>query len=124
MGEQYLIGDLTVDTGNNTVNRRNETITLSPRSFQLLVALARRAPNVVSRQELLETVWPGEYVNDETLSQRVRVLRKSLGDLDETPKYISSVRDGVTDWLRLSNGWKSQKKNPLHCSPSFDQHHR
>jgi len=92
MGEQYLIGDLTVDTGNNTVNRRNETITLSPRSFQLLVALARRAPNVVSRQELLETVWPGEYVNDETLSQRVLVLRKSLGDLDETPKYISSVR--------------------------------
>jgi TolB-like protein len=92
MGEQYLIGDLTVDTGNNTVNRGNETITLSPRTFQLLVALARRTPNVVSRQELLETVWPDEYVNDETLSQRVRVLRKSLGDLDETPRYISAVR--------------------------------
>ncbi|MBN1905141.1 MAG: winged helix-turn-helix domain-containing protein [Deltaproteobacteria bacterium] len=92
MGEQYLIGDLTVDTGNNTVTRGNEAITLSPRSFQLLVALARRAPNVVSRQELLETVWPDEYVNDETLSQRVRVLRKSLGDLEETPRYISAVR--------------------------------
>lgn len=92
MGEQFQIGDLTVDTTNKTVTRGQDSIDLSPRSFHLLVALAKCAPNVISRHDLLETVWPDEYVNDETLSQRVRVLRKSLGDLDETPRYISAVR--------------------------------
>jgi DNA-binding winged helix-turn-helix (wHTH) protein len=45
------------DTNTNTVTRSNETLSLSPRTFQLLVALARHAPNVVSRKELLETIW-------------------------------------------------------------------
>jgi DNA-binding winged helix-turn-helix (wHTH) protein len=92
MGERYHISDLTIDTNTNTVTRSNETLSLSPRTFHLLVALARRAPNVVSRQELLEAVWPDEFVNDETLSQRVRVLRESLGDLSENPRYISALR--------------------------------
>jgi TolB-like protein len=92
MGERYHIGDLTVDTNNRTVTRANETLSLSPRSFHLLVALARRAPNVVSRQELLETVWPDEFVNDETLSQRVRLLRENLGDLTDNPRYIAALR--------------------------------
>jgi DNA-binding winged helix-turn-helix (wHTH) protein len=92
MGERYQIGDLTVDTNSGTVSRRNKTLSLSPRTFRLLAALARRAPKVVSRQELLETVWPDEFVNDEALSQRVRVLRESLGDPSENPRYIAALR--------------------------------
>jgi TolB-like protein len=92
MGERYHIGDLIVDTNNRSVTRDDEIISLSPRTFHLLVALARRAPNVVGRQELLETVWPDEFVNDETLSQRVRVLRESLGDLTDNPRYVAAVR--------------------------------
>jgi TolB-like protein len=92
MAERYRIGDLMVDTGDGTVTRRQETLTVSPLSFDLLVALARRAPHVVRRQELLETVWPNEFVNDETLSQRVRLLRESLGDATEEPRYVASLR--------------------------------
>jgi TolB-like protein len=92
VGERYQIGDLTVDTTTGSVVRGNKTLSLSPRTFRLLTALARRAPNVVSRQELLETVWPDEFVNDEALSQRVRVLRESLGDLSENPRYIVALR--------------------------------
>jgi TolB-like protein/tetratricopeptide (TPR) repeat protein len=92
MGERYQIGDLTVDTNTGSVARGNNTLSLSPRTFRLLTALARRAPNFVSRQELLETVWPDEFVNDETLSQRVRVLRESLGDLSENPRYVAALR--------------------------------
>ena len=60
MGERYQIGDLTVDTNTGSVARGNNTLSLSPRTFRLLTALARRAPNFASRQELLETVWPDE----------------------------------------------------------------
>jgi TolB-like protein len=92
MAERYRIGDLVVDTGDGTVTRREGVLRLSPLSLDLLLALARRAPHVVRRQELLETVWPKEFVNDETLSQRVRLLRESLGDTTEAPHYVASLR--------------------------------
>lgn len=92
MSERYRIGDLMVDTSDGTVTRRLQTLTLSPLSFDLLVALVRRAPHVVRRQELLETVWPNEFVSDETLSQRVRLLRESLGDVTGEPRYVASLR--------------------------------
>jgi TolB-like protein len=92
VAERYCVGDLTVDIANCTVMRGNEILTLSPLSFQLLTALIGRAPQVMRRQELLETVWPNEFVNDDTLSQRVRILRESLGDTTENPRYIASLR--------------------------------
>jgi TolB-like protein len=90
--ERYRVGDLVVDIGAGTVTCGQETLVLSPLTFDLLVALLRRAPHVVRRQELLETVWPNEFVNDETLSQRVRLLREALGDAAEEPRYVASVR--------------------------------
>jgi TolB-like protein/Tfp pilus assembly protein PilF len=92
MSERYRIGDLMVDTSDGTVTRRQQSLALSPLSFDLLVALARHAPHVVRRQELLETVWPNEFVSDETLSQRVRLLRESLGEASGEPHYVASRR--------------------------------
>lgn len=90
--ERYRVADLIVDVDGGTVTRGTEIIALSPLSFHLLVALVRRAPNVVRRQELLETIWPNEFVSDETLSQRVRLLREAIGDATAEPRYIASLR--------------------------------
>ena len=88
-----------MDAGAGVVKRGRETLALSPLTFhllvaliRLLVALIRRAPQPVRRQELLETVWPNEFVNDDTLWQRVRLLREALGDVAEEPRYVASVR--------------------------------
>ncbi len=90
--ERYRLGDLVVDAGAGVVKRREESLPLSPLSFALLLALIRRAPEVVRRQELLATVWPNEFVNDDALSQRVRVLREALGDVADDPRYLASIR--------------------------------
>jgi len=81
-----------VDVGGAAVKRGDQTLALPPLSFDLLVALIRRAPGIVRRQELLEAVWPDEFVNDDTLSQRVWLLREALGDLEKEPRYLTSVR--------------------------------
>jgi DNA-binding winged helix-turn-helix (wHTH) protein/tetratricopeptide (TPR) repeat protein len=107
-GERYAVRDLIVDVDGATVWRGGERIPLPPRTFQLLVALSRRYPGTVRRHELLEIVWPEECVNDQTLSHRVMVLRKALGDHAEVPLYISGERGfgyrllGPVD--RLSDG--------------------
>lgn len=79
-----------VDAGE--VARGGTAIALPPRTFELLVALARRFPHVVRRPELLEVVWQDEHVSDQTLSHRVMVLRRALGDHAAEPRYIVGER--------------------------------
>jgi DNA-binding winged helix-turn-helix (wHTH) protein/tetratricopeptide (TPR) repeat protein len=88
--ERYRVADLEVDVDGATVWRGAERIVLPPRSFELLVALLRRYPDVVRRRQLLETVWPGEHVTDQTLSHRVMTLRRALGSAG--PACVASER--------------------------------
>jgi DNA-binding winged helix-turn-helix (wHTH) protein/tetratricopeptide (TPR) repeat protein len=90
--ERYTVGDLVLDAAQGTVTRGGEPLPLPPRTFELLLALARRAPERVRRHELLETVWPEEVVSDQTLSHRVLLLRRALGDDVEHPRYLASDR--------------------------------
>lgn len=90
--EQYRVRDLVVDVTGASVSRGGERIVLPPRTFELLVALVRRYPCTVRRHDLLDAVWPDEHVTDQTLSHRVMVLRKALGDHAEEPAYVAGER--------------------------------
>ena len=90
--ERYRMGDLLVDVGTGGVSCAERRLDLPPLSFALLVALLRRAPEVVRRQDLLGEVWPNALVCDEALSQRVRLLRESLDDGAGSARYVESVR--------------------------------
>lgn len=57
----------------------------------MLVFLARRAGQVVSRDELLGAVWPGVVVGDDALTQAIIKLRKALGDDARRPAYIETL---------------------------------
>ncbi|MBI4915020.1 MAG: winged helix-turn-helix domain-containing protein [Acidobacteria bacterium] len=90
-GEVFAVGELLVDVGNRLLTRSGTLVPLPPKTFELLVTLVRRAPGVVTRQELLDSVWPNEIVNDEALTQRLMLLRRALGDDPKNPAYIASV---------------------------------
>jgi DNA-binding winged helix-turn-helix (wHTH) protein len=90
--ELYRVGDLLVDVTGASVSRHGERLVLPPRTFELLVALVRHYPCTVRRHDLLDTVWPDETVSDQTLSHRVMVLRKALGDHAEEPSYVGGER--------------------------------
>src|ERR1035437_246253 len=55
--EQLQIGDLFIDVAGHTVKRQDETLSLTPLEFDLLVALARKPRQVFTREVLLEQVW-------------------------------------------------------------------
>lgn len=90
--ERYRIADLTLDVEAVSVHRDRQAIPLPRLSFDLLVALARRAPSVVGFDELIATVWAGTAVSDETLTQRVALLRRALGDDAKNPRYLRAIR--------------------------------
>jgi DNA-binding winged helix-turn-helix (wHTH) protein/TolB-like protein/Tfp pilus assembly protein PilF len=85
------IGEWSVDRSANELRRGAETARIEPKAMEVLLALARRAGEVVSREKLLEAVWPGVVVGDEALTQCIIKLRKALGDQPRTPLYVETI---------------------------------
>jgi two-component system response regulator MtrA len=91
-GRALRFGDLQLDEGARRVLRRGQDVVLSPKAFDLLVALVRAGGRVLSRQELLRTVWqyqPG--VMTRTVDNHVSELRHKLEDDPDAPRHILTV---------------------------------
>jgi TolB-like protein/Flp pilus assembly protein TadD/DNA-binding winged helix-turn-helix (wHTH) protein len=88
----YQVDDLILDVGQQRLTRAGHDIPLPRLSFELLLALARAAPNLLTFDQLTERVWPGLVITPETISQRVKLVRAALGDDPHAPRYIGGVR--------------------------------
>lgn len=89
---QYSLSDLVIDTRSRTIRRGDDTIRLSDLSFDVLVALIEGAPEPLSGADLANAVWQSKHVSNETIAQRIALLRKALGDDSKHPRYIRTVR--------------------------------
>ena len=91
--EQLRIGDLTISTLSHTVRRADTTINLTPLEFDLLVALAKRPRQVLSRESLLEEVWGYRHAADTRLvNVHVQRLRSKIELDPERPEIVVTVR--------------------------------
>ena len=90
--ERYFVGDLVIDVASASVTRGGRELDVAGLSFDLLVALARRAPDVLGVEDLVASVWKGDVVSDETVVQRVALLRRALDDDAREPIYVRSIR--------------------------------
>jgi DNA-binding winged helix-turn-helix (wHTH) protein len=66
-------------------------VRLQPKAFELLRVLAEARPKALSKQEILDAVWPGIFVSENNLATVVRDLRTALGDDAQTPHYIRTA---------------------------------
>jgi DNA-binding winged helix-turn-helix (wHTH) protein len=64
---------------------------LGSRALDILIALTERAPEVVSKRELLTKVWPNLVVDEGSLRFHISVLRKVLGDGESGARYVANV---------------------------------
>lgn len=86
------LDDLRVDLARQRVERAGVVLDVGGLSFQLLRYLLAQGDRVVGFDELIEQVWAPAHVNEETVTQRVKLLRQALGDDGRRPRYIRSVR--------------------------------
>jgi len=89
---RIFLDDLVFDTGKREVTRRGTAIPLPKLSFRLFVVLTNNAPDVVTHEQLINEVWGGRPVSTETITQRIKLLRRALGDDARKPRYIGLVR--------------------------------
>ena len=81
-------GDCFLDVETHLLMRAGRPVTLTPKAFALLAALAERRPRVVTRAELRGLVWPEAVVGGTTLARLVNEIRSAVGD----PGSIRTVR--------------------------------
>ena len=85
------VGDWRVDPQLGQMTRGPETVRLEARTQRLLLYLANRAGETVSIDELLDQVWSGVVVTQDSVYQAVTALRRLLGDDAKQPTYIVTV---------------------------------
>ncbi len=82
--QDFRFGECRLDLDRGTLTRRGALVPVRAKTFALLGHLAQNAGRVVSKHELLERVWPGVTVTEDSLTQAVRDLRRVIGDDQQT----------------------------------------
>jgi len=87
----YSFGEFRIDADRFEVARAGQALAVEPQVLELLILLLRHRDRVVTRDELLETVWHGRVVSDTTLSSRIKTARQLLGDDGTRQDYIKTI---------------------------------
>ena len=87
----FWFEDYTLDTDRRELRRGAALLPVEPQVFDLLVFLVRNRDRVVSKADLLASVWGGRIVSESTLASRINAARRILGDTGELQRLIRTV---------------------------------
>lgn len=74
----FRFGPFVLDTHKGTLSQGETELFLRPKAYSLLVHLAQNMGRVVPKSELMDAVWPGIYVTEDSLTQSIREIRKAF----------------------------------------------
>src|SRR5258708_4399427 len=77
---RFMFGDHVLDAARRELRRAGESIAVEPQVFDLLLYLLKNRDRVVSKDDLIESVWKGRVVSDATVDSRVKAARHAVGD--------------------------------------------
>ena len=89
---RYIFGDYLLDTQRYELRCAGEPVPLQPKVFQVLAYLLAHRDRVVLKQELLEHVWPNQFVGDAALNGYIMAVRQAIGDNGHTQRLLRTVR--------------------------------
>ena len=87
----FRFGDNELDSGRYELRCKGERVALEPKSLDVLLHLVRERDRLVTKQELLDTVWAGVHVTESTLTRAVSLVRAAIGDSAQDPRVIETV---------------------------------
>lgn len=89
-GHRYEFGDFRLDSEPLSLWREESLVALPPKALEMLLLLVRRRDIIVSREELLDTIWRDTFVEEGNINYTVSLLRKTL-DKDDRARFIQTV---------------------------------
>jgi DNA-binding winged helix-turn-helix (wHTH) protein/tetratricopeptide (TPR) repeat protein len=89
--QSFVFGPFRLDRHDERLWRGQEVLPLRPKLFAVLCCLVSQAGQLVTKDALLEAVWPKTAVSESALTVAIRHLRRVLGDRARTPQFIETV---------------------------------
>ncbi len=87
----FVWDDFAVDVASRRLSGPEGDIHVEPQVFDVLACLIEQRDRVISKAEILDTVWGDQFVSESALSTRIKQVRQALGDDGRTQKYVRSV---------------------------------
>src|SRR5262245_53468533 len=88
---RYLFEDYVLDTGRRELRRGGDLQSIEPKVFDLLAFVVGNCERVVSRDDLIATVWDGRIVSESTLATCINAARSAIGDSGEGQRLIKTL---------------------------------
>jgi DNA-binding winged helix-turn-helix (wHTH) protein len=90
MNDLYKLGEYEIDVKRRQIRRDGNVIPLPAKPFEVLLLLISR-PGVVTKEELMQAIWPDAIVEESNLTQSIFLLRKALSDTASASRYIITL---------------------------------
>jgi len=112
-------GAFTLDEADARLLREGAPIALAPKPFDLLCALVRQAGKLVTKAELLDTVWGHAFVSDSVLKTAISDVRAVLGDDAKRPRYIASESRRGYRFIAVTTALSAAVAHAASDSPAY-----
>jgi DNA-binding winged helix-turn-helix (wHTH) protein/tetratricopeptide (TPR) repeat protein len=89
--KSYTFGPFRLCPSEHRLLRGETCIPLAPKTFELLVAMVSRSGQLLTRDELMQAIWPDSFVEEINLTVNISLLRKTLGEQPDGRQYIATV---------------------------------
>src|SRR5258705_5247238 len=88
---QFHFSDHVLDVNLRELTRGGESVAVEPQVFDLLIHLIQNRDRVVTKDDLIETVWDGRIVSESTLTSRINAARRAVGDSGKDQAVIRTI---------------------------------
>jgi TolB-like protein/DNA-binding winged helix-turn-helix (wHTH) protein/Tfp pilus assembly protein PilF len=87
----YDFGRFRVNVAERVLLRERDVVPLTPKVFEILLALVQNSGQVITKDDLMKRVWPDTFVEEGNLTQNISLLRKALGEGQNGHQYIETI---------------------------------
>ena len=122
-GHRYLFDGFEIDPTDRRCLFKGVEVALTGRVFDILLTFVQNPGRLLEKDELIEKVWQGDFVEEGNLARNVSTLRKALGDNGKEHKYIATVQGHgyrfIADISKIKSG-QAQIETDAEAFPQFD----
>src|SRR5215831_19295712 len=105
-GQIYEFGEFRLDPTAKALRRGNEPVALTPKVFDTLQFMVEHAGRLLEKDELMEHLWQGRFVEESNLTFNIKMLRRALQDDAQQPRFIETVpRRGYRFIAEVKQTW-------------------
>jgi DNA-binding winged helix-turn-helix (wHTH) protein/TolB-like protein/Flp pilus assembly protein TadD len=117
----YEFGSYRIDAAKRLLFRDGEVVPLTPKCFEILVALVENRGAVIDKESLMKRVWPDSFVEEGNLTYNISILRKALGERAGERQYIATVPGRGYQFVATVNPFSLGSAEEALNGPAIDQ---